>query len=255
MVARAEPTASEVIGASGSVLPRSSRLAQWRARPRKSFVQCVRRGGVLAAQIDAFRGFLPVYVVRPRSAWMPEIADLRPALLKHNRSKEARAMNDEIPWPNIVFEGPPREREACRHFAEELLRDKLAKVARREIAFPGRVGEALLPPQTQSRHGAHTLLPLLVGLLWTLAAGVGGATPAFAQTFLTFHCGDGTQFVAAFREGTRSAYVQLDGKAITLPRRLSLSGTRYSAGSTTLRIKQNTTTLSRGRQSTECSSN
>ena len=163
-------------------------------------------------------------------------------------------MNNEIPWLDIVFEGPPREPKACRHFAEGPLRDKLAKLARQEIAFTARAAGALLPPQTQSRLKAHTLLPLLVGLLSTLTAGVGGVAPAFAQTFLTFHCGDGTQFLAAFREGTRSAYVQLDGKAMTLPRRLSLSGARYSAGSTTLRIKQNTAALSRGRQSTECSS-
>jgi len=164
-------------------------------------------------------------------------------------------MNYEVPWLDIVFAGPRHERKADRFFAEEPLRNKLAKVARREITFTGRAGEAPLPPRTQSRDRAHTLLLILVGLVSTLVAGVGGVAPAFAQTFLTFHCGDGTQFVAAFREGTRSAYVQLDGKAMTLPRRLSLSGTRYSAGSTTLRVKQNTATLSRGRQSTECSSN
>jgi membrane-bound inhibitor of C-type lysozyme len=95
----------------------------------------------------------------------------------------------------------------------------------------------------------------LAGLLSMLAAPVGGVAPAFAQTFLTFRCADGTEFVAVLRQGTRNAYVQLDGKAITLPRRLSLSGARYSAGRTALRIRQNSATLSRGRQSTECSSN
>ena len=93
-------------------------------------------------------------------------------------------------------------------------------------------------------------------LFFALAAG--GVTAAAAQTLLTFHCGDGTEFGAALYQG--SAYVQLDGKAMTLPRRLSLSGTRYSAGDITLRVKGNSATLtrgrylSRGRRSTECSS-
>ncbi len=95
----------------------------------------------------------------------------------------------------------------------------------------------------------------LAGLLSMLAAPVGEVAPASAQTFLTFRCADGTEFVTVLRQGARNAYVQLDGKAITLPRRLSLSGARYSAGRTALRIRQNTATLSRGRQSTECSSN
>jgi membrane-bound inhibitor of C-type lysozyme len=91
------------------------------------------------------------------------------------------------------------------------------------------------------------------------AFAAGGVTSAAAQTLLTFHCGDGTEFVAALYPSTR-AYVQLDGKAMTLSRRISLSGTRYSAGDITLRIKENSATLtrgrylSRGRRSTECSS-
>jgi len=62
-----------------------------------------------------------------------------------------------------------------------------------------------------------------------------------AQTFLTFHCGDGTEFVAALYRGTR-AYIQLDGKAMTLPRGISFSGARYSAGDITLRVKGNSAT-------------
>jgi membrane-bound inhibitor of C-type lysozyme len=98
---------------------------------------------------------------------------------------------------------------------------------------------------------------ITIVLLWAFATG--GAASAAPQTFLTFHCGDGTEFVATLYQGTR-AYVQLDGKAMTLPRRLSLSGTRYSSGDITLRVKGNSATLtrgrylSRGRRSTECSS-
>ena len=92
-----------------------------------------------------------------------------------------------------------------------------------------------------------------------LSAFAAGVTSAGAQTLLTFHCGDGTEFVAALYPSTR-AYVQLDGKAMTLSRRISLSGARYSVGDITLRIKENSATLtrgrylSRGRRSTECSS-
>jgi membrane-bound inhibitor of C-type lysozyme len=99
---------------------------------------------------------------------------------------------------------------------------------------------------------------LTIVLLSTFAAG--GVTSSGAQTFLTFHCADGTEFVTAFYRGRRSAYVQLDGKAMTLPPRISLSGARYSAGDITLRIKGNSATLtrgrhlSRGRRSTDCSS-
>jgi membrane-bound inhibitor of C-type lysozyme len=101
----------------------------------------------------------------------------------------------------------------------------------------------------------HTGLGVL-GLLSVLAC-TGMVEQAPAQslvTFHSFHCGDGTDFVAAFYQGTRSAYVQIDGKAMTLPRRLSLSGARYSGGGITVRIKGDAATLSRGRQSTDCAS-
>jgi|SRR5580704_6345404 membrane-bound inhibitor of C-type lysozyme len=92
-------------------------------------------------------------------------------------------------------------------------------------------------------------------LLWLILVAFRDDTAQAApQTFLTFHCGDGTEFVATFYESRRSAQVQLDGKALTLPRRLALFGPRYSAGGITLRMKGMAATLSRGRLSTECSS-
>jgi membrane-bound inhibitor of C-type lysozyme len=92
-------------------------------------------------------------------------------------------------------------------------------------------------------------------LLWLLlAVFTDGTAQAAPQTFLSLHCGDGTEFVASFYETGRRAQVQLDGKALTLPRRLALFGPRYSAGAITLRMKGTAATLSRGRQSTECSS-
>ena len=95
--------------------------------------------------------------------------------------------------------------------------------------------------------GRLMLLALVAGL-------IGGAEPAHAQTFTTYHCRDGTEFVAAFYQGTRSAYLKLDGHTMTLPRRISASGARYSTGGIALRIKGKAATLTRGwRQSTECS--
>jgi membrane-bound inhibitor of C-type lysozyme len=80
--------------------------------------------------------------------------------------------------------------------------------------------------------------------------------PAAAQNsaLQTFRCDDGSNFVVAFYKGERRAHVQLDGKAMTLARRISLSGARYSAGGITLRIKEKDAALSRGRKTTECSS-
>jgi membrane-bound inhibitor of C-type lysozyme len=89
-----------------------------------------------------------------------------------------------------------------------------------------------------------------------LAAQVAGITMAASRdsTLRTFRCDDGTNFVVAFYRRESRAHVQLDGKAMTLPRRLSLSDARYSAGGITLRIKEKDAALSRGRKTTECSS-
>jgi membrane-bound inhibitor of C-type lysozyme len=79
-----------------------------------------------------------------------------------------------------------------------------------------------------------------------------GQSTAFAQTFHTYRCYDGSQFVLALYEGDKRAHLQLDGKAITLPKRISLSGSRYAKGDITLRITKTVVTLKRGKQSTEC---
>ena len=63
-----------------------------------------------------------------------------------------------------------------------------------------------------------------------------GAAPAGAQGFHTYHCADGTEFVVGFYPYDSRAFVQIDGRSITLPRRLTLSGTRYSSGDVTLKV-------------------
>ena len=77
-------------------------------------------------------------------------------------------------------------------------------------------------------------------------------SPVFAQTFRTYNCYDGSQFILAFFEGDKRAHLQLDGKAVTLPKRISLSGSRYAKGDISLRITKTVITLKRGKQSTEC---
>jgi len=89
----------------------------------------------------------------------------------------------------------------------------------------------------------------------TVFAAVGiliSQSPVFAQTFRTYRCYDGSQFVLAFYEGDKRAHVQLDGKALTLPKRISLSGSRYAKGDISLRIINTDIILKRGKQSTEC---
>ena len=91
-----------------------------------------------------------------------------------------------------------------------------------------------------------------ITLLAGAAAILIGQPSAVAQTFLTYSCLDGSEFVVALFAGERSAYLKLDGKSMSLPRRLSLSGTRYAKGDITLWITKTATTLQRGKRSTGC---
>ena len=56
----------------------------------------------------------------------------------------------------------------------------------------------------------------------------------------------------ALFEGDKRAHLQLDGRAVTLPKRISLSGPRYAKGDISLKITKTGITLKRGKQSTEC---
>lgn len=85
------------------------------------------------------------------------------------------------------------------------------------------------------------------------AAGIlADQSPAPAETFFTYRCRDGSEFIAAFYEGDSRAHLQLDGKAVALAKRMSVSGSRYVKGDITLRITKTATTLKRGKQLTEC---
>lgn len=85
-------------------------------------------------------------------------------------------------------------------------------------------------------------------------AGILEGAPARAQSFQTYHCTDGSEFIVAFYPYDSRAYMQIDGRAVTLPRRLTLSGTRYSSGDVTLKIKRDgaTTIKHAKRRETGC---
>ena len=77
--------------------------------------------------------------------------------------------------------------------------------------------------------------------LWIAAAGV---TPTLAQTsWQNYSCADGSQFIAGFFQYDKRAHLQIDGKAVTLGKRLSLTGSRYSGRGVTLTIGRNGTRL------------
>jgi membrane-bound inhibitor of C-type lysozyme len=76
-----------------------------------------------------------------------------------------------------------------------------------------------------------------------LAGGTTLAHPASAQTFQNYRCADGTQFIVAFYDYDKRAFVQIDGQAIPLAKRLTLSGARYSGAGITLKIGKSGTTV------------
>jgi membrane-bound inhibitor of C-type lysozyme len=93
---------------------------------------------------------------------------------------------------------------------------------------------------------------LVLAALFSTAVTV---SPAAAETFQTYVCADGTQFVAAFYPSDpKRAHLQVDGKAVALAKRLALSGRRYSGGGITLTMGKAGTTLKLGKRPvTACS--
>lgn len=84
-----------------------------------------------------------------------------------------------------------------------------------------------------------------------------GASTASAQTTIwqTYRCGDGTEFIVGFFEYDKRAHMQVDGKAVTLQKRLALNGSRYSGGGVTLRVTKSGTTFKIGKRAvTSCQS-
>ena len=85
----------------------------------------------------------------------------------------------------------------------------------------------------------------IFGVALCAAAVATAPTAAYAQsTFRNYRCADGAQFIVGFFQYDSRAHLQLDGKALTLTKRLALSGSRYSGRGVTLKItKAGVTTL------------
>ena len=75
-----------------------------------------------------------------------------------------------------------------------------------------------------------------------------GLSPAAAQSFQSYRCADGTQFIVGFFEYDKRAHLQIDGKAVTLGRRVALSGAHYAGGGVTLKITKAGTTVKHARR-------
>jgi membrane-bound inhibitor of C-type lysozyme len=77
-----------------------------------------------------------------------------------------------------------------------------------------------------------------------------GASPAQAQTttWQTYRCADGSEFIVGFFGYDKRAHMQVDGKAVTLEKRIALGGSRYSGGGVTLRVTKSGTTFKIGKR-------
>jgi membrane-bound inhibitor of C-type lysozyme len=95
---------------------------------------------------------------------------------------------------------------------------------------------------------------VIFGAACVVAGFAAGASPALAQTsFQNYRCADGSQFIVGFFAYDKRAHIQIDGKAVTLARRLTLSGSRYSGGGVALKITKAGTTLKHAkRPATAC---
>ena len=82
-------------------------------------------------------------------------------------------------------------------------------------------------------------------LVLSVAGIVSGLPMAVAQTtFQTYRCADGTNFIVGFYPYDSRLYMQIDGREVTLLKRLALSGRRYSGRDVTFRItKSGVTTV------------
>jgi membrane-bound inhibitor of C-type lysozyme len=89
-----------------------------------------------------------------------------------------------------------------------------------------------------NRHGT-----IIFSMALFVAGMAAGSSSASAQTFQSYRCADGTQFIVGFFEYDRRAHLQIDGRAVTLGKRLALSGSRYSGGGVTLKITKAGTTI------------
>ena len=69
-----------------------------------------------------------------------------------------------------------------------------------------------------------------VTLVVAMAGSIALAASAQAQPYYHYECTDGTAFEVALYPETKAAYLQIDGKSLTLPKRFSLISQRFKQG-------------------------
>ena len=75
------------------------------------------------------------------------------------------------------------------------------------------------------------------------------SSPVTAQTFQSFTCADGASFTAAFlKYDPKQVHLQLDGKAVALKKRFTLTGSRYTGRGITLTMNKSGTILRHGKR-------
>jgi membrane-bound inhibitor of C-type lysozyme len=90
--------------------------------------------------------------------------------------------------------------------------------------------------------------PAAIVLAGAAILATAGVSPAAAQTFRTYDCADGTQFIVAFYQYDKRAHLQIDGKAVALNKRIALSGARYSGGGIVLKVGRAGATIKHGKR-------
>jgi membrane-bound inhibitor of C-type lysozyme len=89
-------------------------------------------------------------------------------------------------------------------------------------------------------------------LVLATAAALLPAAPAQSETYYSYRCENGAEFTVTTFPGTRAAYIQLDGKALTLPKFFSITGTRYRRAGVTFWFRGERATIRRGGVRSEC---
>jgi membrane-bound inhibitor of C-type lysozyme len=88
----------------------------------------------------------------------------------------------------------------------------------------------------------------IFGAALVVAGDVTGSSPALAQTFENYHCADGTKFIVGFFKYDTRAHLQIGGEAVTLKKRIGLSGSRYSGDGVTLIMSKTGVTVRQARR-------
>jgi membrane-bound inhibitor of C-type lysozyme len=91
-------------------------------------------------------------------------------------------------------------------------------------------------------------------LAFAAMASISAVAPAQGQTYLHYACRGGAEFEVAFFPETRAAFLQIAGKSLNLPKRVSVTGSRYAKDGVTFWFKGDRATLKRAGKTIECTS-